>query len=130
MSMAYADPNISTGTSAASLISAGRVQGTSVYNTKGEHLGHVEDIMLHKVSGKVAYAIMAFGGFLGIGERYHPLPWSILKYDTSQEGYVVPLEGAQLEGAPSFERDELGGDDSAWRDPVHRYYDTPPYWGA
>jgi hypothetical protein len=124
------DPSISTGTSAASLISAGRVQGTAVYNAKGDHLGHVEDIMLHKTSGKVAYAIMAFGGFLGIGERFHPLPWAVLDYDVDKEGYVVPLDRSTLQAAPSLGRGELGGDDAKWREPVHSYYDTPPYWGV
>jgi sporulation protein YlmC with PRC-barrel domain len=60
----------------ASLISAGKVQGTNVYNTNGDSLGEVYDVMIDKLSGKVAYAIMSFGGFLGVGERYHPLPWN------------------------------------------------------
>ena len=135
MSMAHTgfeksmDPSLSRGTSSSSLISAGRVQGTNVYNAGGEHLGHVEDIMLHKVSGKVAYALMAFGGFLGIGEKYHPLPWSMLKYDTAKEGYVVPLDRKQLETAPSYEAEEFDYDDAEWRDRVHTYYNAPPYWG-
>ena len=63
-----------------SLISAGKVQGTNVYNTDGDSLGEVYDVMIDKLSGKVAYAIMSFGGFLRVGERYHPLPWNTLKY--------------------------------------------------
>src|SRR5437763_16562835 len=70
----------------ASLISAGKVQGTNVYNTNGDSLGEVYDVMIDKLSGKVAYAIMSFGGFLGVGERYHPLPWNTLKYDTPRAG--------------------------------------------
>jgi hypothetical protein len=120
----------SVGTPKHTLISAGRVQGTAVYNSKGEQLGHVEDVMIHKISGKVAYAVMGFGGFLGIGERFHPLPWSMLNYDVAQDGYVVPLDRDKLENAPAYGRDELSGDDTAWRDPVHRYYDAPPYWGS
>jgi NAD(P)-dependent dehydrogenase (short-subunit alcohol dehydrogenase family) len=65
-----------------SLISAGKVQGSSVYNTDGDSLGEVYDVMIDKLSGKFAYAIMSFGGVLGVGERYHPLPWNTLKYDT------------------------------------------------
>ena len=83
-----------------SLISAGKVQGTNVYNTGGDSLGEVYDVMIDKRSGKVAYAIMSFGGLLGVGERYHPLPWNTLKYDTRQGGYVVGLTREQLEGAP------------------------------
>lgn len=125
-----AHTSVSTGTAGHSMISAGRVQGTAVYNSKGEHLGHVEDVMIHKVSGKVAYAVIAFGGFLGVGERFHPLPWSMLDYDVKQEGYTVPLDRDKLQGAPSYERDAINDDDASWRDPVHRYYDVPPYWGV
>ena len=80
-----------------SLISAGKVTGTAVYNTDGERLGEIKDVMLDKRSGKIAYALMSFGGFLGLGERYHPLPWLTLKYDTRQGGYVVGLTIDQLQ---------------------------------
>ena len=89
-----------------SLISASKVQGTNVYNTDGDSLGEVYDVMIDKRSGKVAYAIMSFGGFLGVGEDYHPLPWNTLKYDTRQGGYVVGLTRQQLEGAPTYARTE------------------------
>ena len=75
-----------------SLISASKVTGTNVYNRQGEKLGSVYDVMLDKVSGRVAYAIMSFGGFLGMGENYHPLPWRALTYDTRQDGYVVDID--------------------------------------
>ena len=71
-----------------SLIASDKVQGTNVYNAAGDNLGSIHDLMIDKVSGKVAYAIMSFGGFLGIGSQYHPLPWSVLKYDTRLGGYV------------------------------------------
>jgi sporulation protein YlmC with PRC-barrel domain len=87
-----------------SLISASKVQGTNVYNTDGDSLGEVYDVMIDKQSGKVAYAIMSFGGFLGVGEDYHPLPWNTLKYDTRQGGYVVGLTREQLESAPTYAR--------------------------
>jgi sporulation protein YlmC with PRC-barrel domain len=67
------------------LIASSKVQGTAVYNTAGESLGEIDDLMIDKSTGKVAYAIMSFGGFLGImGNKYHPLPWSVLKYDTGR----------------------------------------------
>jgi hypothetical protein len=121
-------PSTSTG-SAASLIPADKVEGTDVYNLQGDHLGHIEDVMIHKVSGRVAYAIMSFGGFLGIGAKYHPVPWSMLKYDESKGGYVVPLDRKTLEKAPYFDEAELRNDDRSWRDTVHTYYSAPPYWG-
>ncbi len=110
------------------LITADRVKGTAVYNTAGEHLGHVEDIVLHKVSGKVAYAIMAFGGFLGMGELYHPLPWSMLHYDTDKNGYVVPLDRKALEDAPTVEKPQFGAADLVWGPSVLAYYGAAPLW--
>ena len=71
------------------LIASNKVEGTAVYNRTGEHLGEVYNFMVDKYSGQVAYAVMSFGGFLGIGEKYHPLPWKVLTYDTSLGGYVV-----------------------------------------
>ena len=108
-----------------SLIAAEKVTGTDVYNMDGEQLGTVDDIMIDKVSGKAIYAIMSFGGFLGIGENYHPLPWSTLKYDETKGGYIVNLDKRTLEGAPVIDE----GADANWRDPAwgRKVYD---YYGA
>jgi hypothetical protein len=76
----------------ARMISSEKVVGTPVYNRQDEHLGSVHSIMLDKVSGQVAYAVMSFGGFLGIGEGYHPLPWRVLTYDVDRGGYVVDID--------------------------------------
>src|SRR3984893_8215367 len=84
------------------LISSDKVEGTPVYNPKGERLGKVHHLMIDKYTGQVAYAVMAFGGFLGIGEKYHPLPWKMLTYDTRLGGYVVDLDRSKLENAPSY----------------------------
>ena len=112
-----------------SLISASKVQGTNVYNTDGDSLGEVYDVMIDKRSGKVAYAIMSFGGFLGVGEDYHPLPWNTLKYDTRQGGYVVGLTRQQLEGAPTYARTETPAwGDRAYEKSIHDYYGALPYW--
>jgi sporulation protein YlmC with PRC-barrel domain len=105
------------------LIAASKVNGTNVYNRAGEKLGSVYDVMLDKRSGKADYAIMSFGGFLGIGDSYHPLPWDQLTYDTNMGGYVVNLDRARLEGAPSY----AASDTTAWDDPeyarrVNEYY--------
>ena len=104
------------------LIAASKVNGTSVYNTAGEKLGTVYDVMLDKVSGHTQYAIMSFGGFLGIGDKYHPLPWNQLKYDPGEGGYVVNLDRNRLEGAPVYSTSELGmWDDLRGRD-IDVYY--------
>ena len=110
------------------LISASKVQGTAVYNMEGERLGQVEDVMLHKLSGKVAFAIMAFGGVLGIGHKHTPLPWSVLTYDTRRGGYVVPLGKEQLQTAPAYDKEELTNDDNGWGQRVNDYYQVTPSW--
>jgi sporulation protein YlmC with PRC-barrel domain len=111
-----------------SLIAAEKVEGTDVYNLQGEKLGTVDDIMIDKVSGRAIYAIMSFGGFLGMGEKYHPLPWSTLKYDESKGGYVVNLDKQMLEGAPTYDmRDEFEWTPDYGRR-VDDYYKAPSYW--
>src|SRR5271155_2094061 len=105
------------------LIAASKVQGTEVYNSEGESLGSIHDLMIDKISGNVAYPIMSFGGFLGIGNSYHPLPWSLLQYDTSLGGYVIEIDKRRLEDAPSYPV----GTEPAWGDPeyegkLHDYY--------
>ena len=112
------------------LISSRKVEGTRVYNTAGDHLGEIYDVMIDKRSGKVAYAVMSFGGLLGIGENYHPLPWATLKYDTRQGGYLVGITKEQIEGAPSFARNAEPAWDRAYEQRVHDYYGIPPYWAA
>ena len=115
----------------AGVISASKVTGTNVYNTEGDLLGEIHDVMLDKRSGRIAYAIMSFGGFLGIGEQYHPLPWATLKYDTRQGGYVVGLTREQLQGAPAFGiSDSPAWGDRAYETRIHDYYKTAPYWGV
>lgn len=89
------------------LISADKVIGTPVYNANGDRLGTIDGIMLHKISGRVAFAVLSVGGFLGIGERYHPLPWDVLTYDEDKGGYNVDLKEDQLRGAPHYSRQEI-----------------------
>jgi sporulation protein YlmC with PRC-barrel domain len=114
------------------LIPADRVNGTDVYSAAGDKLGKIEDIAIDKVSGQVAYAILSFGGFLGMAEQYHPVPWGLLTYDVNKGGYVIPLDKTQLEQAPSFEARDLGGwNDSHARDSIFSYYSpygVSPYW--
>ena len=111
------------------LISADKVEGTRVMNPAGEKLGSIEDVMIDKRSGKVAYAVMSFGGFLGIGDKYHPLPWSMLKYDTNLNGYVVNLDKRILENAPAYDTDEtVDLADETYGRKLHDYYKVPPYW--
>ncbi len=112
-----------------SLISSDKVEGTAVYNGEGEKLGSIESVMLEKRSGRIAYAVMSFGGFLGMGEKVHPLPWNVLTYDTDKGGYIVPLSKNALKDAPSYDvNSEPGWDDPAWNQQVHGYYQVTPSW--
>jgi len=71
-----------------SLIGSDKVDGTAVYGADDRKIGSVQRVMIDKVSGKVAYAVISFGGFLGMGEDYYPMPWPNLKYDTTLGGYA------------------------------------------
>lgn len=105
------------------LISADKVVGTAVYDAVGERLGTVDSIMVGKRSGQVAYAVMSFGGFLGIGERYHPLPWNVLTYDQAKGGYNIQHSADDLRKAPNYSRNEVDTFDYGQRgDEIDDYY--------
>ena len=93
------------------LISADKVVGTAVYDAAGERLGTIDSVMLNKRSGEVAYAVMSFGGFLGIGERFHPLPWDVLTYDQGKGGYNIQHSADDLRKAPNYGREEVSNFD-------------------
>jgi sporulation protein YlmC with PRC-barrel domain len=118
-----------TTSTAGRLIAADQVQGTTIYNPNGDNLGSVEDVMIDKVTGRIAYAVVGFGGFLGIGNRHYPLPWEKLSYDPAMGGYVVDLDRSVLEGAPSYaDNDAVAWNDRAWDEQVYDYYGARPYW--
>lgn len=112
------------------LIESDRVEGTEVYGRDGSHIGEIKRLMIDKKSGHVAYAVMAFGGFLGLGEQTYAIPWGKLTYDTDLGGYRTDLTEDQVKGAPDFYR----SNDYAWSDrdrerDLHSYYGVSPYWG-
>ncbi|HTN63604.1 MAG TPA: PRC-barrel domain-containing protein [Devosia sp.] len=110
------------------LIASDKVEGTRVYDPNGEHIGSIERILVEKRSGKVSYAVLSFGGFLGMGHEHYPLPWSKLDYDETLGGYRVDVTKQQLEGAPRYDRE----DDNYWTAEngrrVYDYYGVAPYW--
>ena len=110
-------------------IAASRVIGTAVYNTAGQKIGAIEDVMLEKTSNGIMFAVIGFGGFLGIGEKYHAIPWSALDYEKSRGGYVVPFTMVQLQAAPVYSINELTGNDGQQaRDASFAYFKVDPYW--
>lgn len=111
------------------LIASDKVEGTPVYGTDEKKIGKLERVMIDKLTGKVAYAVASFGGFLGIGEDYYPMPWSTLKYDTTLGGYRIGLTKDQLEKAPKYSQ-STGWNWNRDNDRrVHDYYRAEPYWG-
>ena len=86
------------------LIASDKVEGTEVFNRDGEKLGTIKNFMVGKRNGRVEYAVLSFGGLFGMGERFHPLPWNALDYDTDKGGFVVDIDKEKLESGPSFER--------------------------
>jgi len=90
----------------ANLIASDKVEGTPAFGIDGKKIGRIENLMIHKITGQVAYAVLSFGGFLGVGTDHYPLPWSMLKYDESLGGYLVNLTKDQLKNAPKFHEDE------------------------
>jgi hypothetical protein len=117
------------------LILASRVNGTPVFDRAGNRLGHVDDLSIEKADGRVVYAIMSFGGFLGIGGKFHPLPWALLDYDMERAGFVVPLDPAVLKDAPNYDAEELrdlgGADHRLHGERIFGFYGpygAAPYW--
>lgn len=97
------------------------------YGSDGKRIGSIQRIILEKRGGRVAYAVLSFGGFLGIGDEYYPLPWEKLSYDENLDGYRVDLTKNQIEGAPRFREDERDWYRENGRS-VYEYYGVPPYW--
>jgi sporulation protein YlmC with PRC-barrel domain len=119
-------PTVSGHTSA---IRAKKVLGTKVTDPAGNKIGTIEDIILDKQSNNIMFAVVGFGGFLGMNEKYHPIPWATLDYDPEENGYVVSYTKEQLQAAPSGSIDELTQDDGMlFRDRTYDYYKAPRYW--
>ena len=113
---------MNTSTTMGDVISSDKVEGTKVYNLAGDKLGSVDDLMIDKRSGQVVYAVLEFGGFLGMGTDRYPLPWNMLKYDTAKDGYVVPLDKAKLEKAPRYSDNDMPAYTPDYGKKVDSYY--------
>jgi hypothetical protein len=108
------------------LISSEQVEGTIVFDRAGEKVGTIDHLLINKKSGLVTYAVMSFGGFMGLGHNHYPLPWSALSYDTDLEGYRTSVNEQQLRDAPEFTDDAW--QDRDWEARIHDHYGVPYYW--
>jgi len=111
-----------------SLIGSDKVEGTAVYGADRNKIGSIERVMLDKISGKVAYAVLSFGGFLGMGEDYYPVPWSTLNYDTNLGGYKVNFTEDQIKKAPRYNESTGWHWNRENEQRVYSYYQARPYW--
>jgi PRC-barrel domain len=110
------------------LVESHRVEGTPVYSELGKRIGNVRHLVIEKASGRVVYVVISFGGFLGIGSQPRPIPWEMLKYDTTLHGYRTKITEAEVENAPA-------ADEKLWCDhrrekEVRDYWDVPPFRGV
>jgi hypothetical protein len=111
------------------LIESDRVEGTTVFDREGNDIGSIKRLMIEKLSGQVAYAIMSFGGFMGMGSEEHTIPWRKLNYDTSLGGYRTDITESQLRDAPTFYRDQnWDWSDRNREQELHDHYRAPYYW--
>jgi sporulation protein YlmC with PRC-barrel domain len=110
------------------VITSDRVEGTAVYNAEGKHIGTINRLVIEKVSGRVVYADMTFGGFLGVGAHHYTIPWDKLKYDTGLGGYRTDITEEQLRVAPAFDLTAEAWPDLEREQTLHDFWRTPPYW--
>ena len=112
------------------LISSRRVEGTNVFDADGKKLGTVHSVMINKRSGQAAYALLSFGGVLGVGSHIHPMPWESLTYDVDLDGYRVEMSREQLQHAPRMSLDDTDRPiDREHAEEVRSYYGAMPWWG-
>jgi sporulation protein YlmC with PRC-barrel domain len=110
------------------LLGADTLVGNDVYNQKGEKLGDIKEVMLDMRSGRVAYAVLSFGGFLGMGEKLFAVPWNALILDTKNKRFVLNVEKDRLKEAPGFDKAHWPNmADQSWAKEIHSYYGTKPY---
>lgn len=111
------------------IMAADTLEGDEVVNGSGENLGEVKDIMIDVASGRIAYAVLSFGGFLGMGDKLFAVPWNALTLDPENKRFIMDVDKDRLENAPGFDKDHWPSmADNRWATDVHSYYGTRPYW--
>ena len=110
------------------LMGANTLDGNDVFNRKDEDLGDIKEIMIDMGTGRVAYAVLSYGGFMGIGDKLFAVPWHALTLDTTNKRFVLDVEKDRLDNAPGFDKDQWPDmADTAWAKEVHEYYGVTPY---
>jgi sporulation protein YlmC with PRC-barrel domain len=111
------------------VLSASTLSGDRVRNSAGEDLGKIHDIMIDVPTGRIAYAVLSFGGVLGIGDKLFAVPWSALRVDEDKKQLILDVEKSRLENAPGFDKDNWPDmADTSWGSQIYSYYGVKPYW--
>jgi sporulation protein YlmC with PRC-barrel domain len=111
------------------LLPASTIEGTAVQNAAGEDLGEINELMIDLEKGRIAYAVLSFGGFLGLGDKLFALPWEALNISPEGDVFILNVPRAKLDNAPGFDKDNWPDmADSLWGETVHTYYGYKPYW--
>ena len=111
------------------VLSASTLSGNSVRNTAGDNLGTIDEIMIDIPTGRVAYAVLSFGGFLGMGDKLFAVPWSALKVDEDEKCFILNVDKPTIEAAPGFDKDNWPNmSDITWGSEISSYYHVKPYW--
>ena len=110
-------------------VKASSMIGTDVVSPKGENLGDVKEVVIDPRTGRVAYAVVAFGGFLGMGEKLFAIPFSAFSYNVEKNEYVLDISKERLKAAPGFDADHWPAmSEEKWNRDVYKYYERSPYW--
>lgn len=113
------------------IMDASTLEGDTVVNASGEDLGKIEAIMVDVAAGRIAYAVLSFGGFLGMGSKFFAIPWSAFTFDPAEKRFILGVSRDRLENAPGFDKDHWPSMiDPTWAMQLHEYYDVTPYWDA
>jgi len=125
----YAPTTTETGKTYRRVMSAGSLTGDRVVNSRGEDIGKIDEIMIDTPTGRVAYAVLSFGGFLGMGDKLFAIPWSMLSLDEGNKVFRLDIDKERLKRAPGFDKDHWPDmADRTWGTSVYQYYGASPYW--
>ena len=106
----------------AHLLSANSMTGQVLFDRSGDKLGVIKELFVNRITGQIEFVLGATGGFLGMGEKFHPLPWSLLTFNPTPEGYVAAVGKEDIRAAPAYDRDQLTSANYGWGEQVHRYF--------
>lgn len=112
------------------VVSASRIIGEAVVNRQNEKLGSIHELVIDAREGHLVYAVLSFGGFMGMGNKLFAMPWKAFEFSNTENKLILNVDKEKLENAPGFDKDAKWPDfaDRTWGEGIHRYYGVEPYW--